>query len=156
MLTLSTNWYRYWNKYSPIKQRTCQITFWPWGHIVFPSIWSAGLGDTLFIPRNWRMKRLLFSPVTIFSSLLKIFCVCVVTYEVYRGTRKFLSNPVANVVYTVETELPMLTVCSAVKEIKFGPMPVSSDDLRWKGKFYPDDKGTFLKNCTHCNHHRLF
>ena len=94
------------------------------------------------------MKRLLFSPVTIFSSLLKIFCVCVVTYEVYRGTRKFLSNPVANVVYTVETELPMVTVCNGVYDVKYGPMPVTLGDLTYRGKYYPDDKGRVLKKLT--------
>ena len=70
-----------------------------------------------------------------------MFCVCVVSYEVYRATLKYLSSPVANVVYTVETELPMVTVCNSVNEVKFGPMPVKEGDLRWKGKFYSNDKG---------------
>ena len=73
--------------------------------------------------------------------VLQVFCVCVVSYEVYRATLKYLSNPVANVVYTVETELPMVTVCNSVNEVRFGPMPVEERDLRWKGKFYPADKG---------------
>ena len=72
---------------------------------------------------------------------LQVFCVCVVTYELYRATLKYLSNPVANVVYQVETELPMVTVCNSVPDIVFGPMPVKQNDLRWKGKFHPDDKG---------------
>ena len=64
-------------------------------------------------------------------------------YEVYRATNKFLSNPVANVVYTVETELPMVTVCNVVEEIKFGRMPVDPGKFRWKGMFYPDKEGHF-------------
>ena len=76
---------------------------------------------------------------------LQVFCVCVVTYEVYRATLKYLSNPVANVVYTVETELPMVTVCNSVVDIHFGSMPVKTNDLKWKGKFYPEDQGGVLK-----------
>ena len=63
------------------------------------------------------------------------------TYEVYRATLKYLSSPVANVVYTVETELPMVTVCNGVYDVKYGPMPVTLGDLTYRGKYYPDDKG---------------
>ena len=72
---------------------------------------------------------------------LQVFCVCVVSYEVYRATLKYLSNPVANVVYTIETELPMVTVCNAVPDVLMGPLPMKQNYLRWKGEFYHDDKG---------------
>ena len=69
----------------------------------------------------------------------------VVLYEIYLGTDKYLSTPVANVVYTLETELPMLTVCPEHKsDIRFGPMPVGPRELI-RGQFYPDNKGRFLK-----------
>ena len=105
------------------------------------------------------MKKVRFNPISIFSSVLKVstkiiqyylqctatllqvFCVCVVSYEVYRATLKYLSSPVANVVYTVETELPMVTVCNSVSEVRFGPLPVKHSLMSWKGKFYHDDKG---------------
>ena len=118
------------------------------------------------------MKRVFrFNPISIFSTILKVsfqqynyhhivalqvFCVCVVTYEVYRATLKYLSNPVANVVYTVETELPMVTVCNSVSDIIFGPMPVKQDDLRFKGKFHPDDKEEFSKNFNVKNDNIIF
>ena len=73
--------------------------------------------------------------------VLQVFCVCVVSYEVYRATLKYLSSPVANVVYTVETELPMVTVCNGVYDVKYGPMPVTLGDLTYRGMYYPDDKG---------------
>ena len=76
-----------------------------------------------------------------------MFCVGVVTWEVFRGTKKYLSSPVANVVYTVQADLPMITVCPQRGELKYGPMPVLQNDLFWKGKFYPDDKEGNLKDC---------
>ena len=101
------------------------------------------------------MKKVIFSPVFIFSGILKLFCFCVVGYEVYRATKKFLSNPVANVVYTVETELPMVTVCNELEEIKFGPMPIYHRDFRFKGQFYPINKeGHFTHISYHYNHYQ--
>ena len=79
---------------------------------------------------------------------MQVFCVCVVTWELFRGTQKYLSRPVANVVYTVEADLPMITVCPQMGWLKYGPMPVAQNDLFWKGKFYPNDKEGNLKDCT--------
>ena len=65
--------------------------------------------------------------------------------QIYLGTDKYLSSPVANVVYTVETELPMLTVCPEHRsETRFGPMSVKPEQLI-RGQFYPDNKGRFIK-----------
>ena len=65
------------------------------------------------------------------------FCVCAVIYEVFQGTTKYIASPVANVVFSTEVELPMLTICN---KLKMGPMPgnLTRKDLVG-GKFFPDE-----------------
>ena len=73
------------------------------------------------------------------SCLMQVFCVSIVIYEIYIGTEKYLSNPVANVVYTLQTELPMLTVCPEAVRNFVPPRHILD------GEYYPDDKGRFFK-----------
>ena len=68
-----------------------------------------------------------------------------VVYEILIGTLKYISSPVANVVYTVETELPMLTVCADHKSPIRSPLPKGFE----KGEFYPTDKGRLCKVYTY-------
>ena len=55
----------------------------------------------------------------------------------FQGTTKYISSPVANVVFSTEAELPMLTICH---QRGLGPMPgdLTKRDLI-HGKFFPDD-----------------
>ena len=102
------------------------------------------------------MKKLEATPTFIFSSFLKVmkperfkvlrlsfssqgFCVCAVIYEVYQGTSKYISSPVANVVFSTSVELPMLTICNKLKMAAYLlPGNLTRKDLV-SGKFFPDD-----------------
>ena len=55
----------------------------------------------------------------------------------FQGTSKYLSSPVANVVFSTSVDLPMVTICN---KLKLGPLPgnLTRRDLM-AGKFYPDD-----------------
>ena len=48
-----------------------------------------------------------------------------VCYEIYVGTRKYLSEPVATTSFSTEAELPSLTVCHQLQELKIGSLPPS-------------------------------
>ena len=63
--------------------------------------------------------------------------MCAVIYEVWQGTTKYISSPVANVVFSTSVELPMVTICN---KLRLGPLPanLTRKDLM-DGKFYPDD-----------------
>ena len=63
--------------------------------------------------------------------------MCAVIYEVYQGTSKYIASPVANVVFSTEVEMPMVTICN---KLKMGALPanLTRKDIVG-GKFYPDD-----------------
>ena len=70
-----------------------------------------------------------------------------VFYEVYIGTRKFLSNPVATTSYTTDSELPMISLCQFRKShFTIGyvvPHNMTYDHYR-NGKFYSDYKDSHV------------
>ena len=67
-----------------------------------------------------------------------------VLYEVKHATDRFLSYPIANVVFSTQAELPMVTICQDHPVLKLGPLPsIKTHDWNW-GKYYPDDKEGFL------------
>ena len=94
------------------------------------------------------------TPNFIFSSFLKVkigyfcseaftlsyqgFCVCAVIYEVFQGTSKYISSPVANVVFSTEVELPMVTICN---KLRMGSLPGNLTRKKLvSGNFFPDDQ----------------
>ena len=63
--------------------------------------------------------------------------MCAVIYEVYQGTSKYFSSPVANVVFSTEVELPMVTICN---KLKMGDLPANLTRKEiTAGKFHPDN-----------------
>ena len=42
---------------------------------------------------------------------IQAFCLSMVLYEIYVGTVKFVSEPVASTGYSTESELPMVSLC---------------------------------------------
>ena len=62
-------------------------------------------------------------------------------YELYIGTRKFLSDPVASTSFSAEVELPRVTLCQGRgASFKIGALPpfnLSFDDYV-EGKFFPE------------------
>ena len=79
--------------------------------------------------------------------LSQVFCFCVVIYEVVSGTQKFFSAPVANVVFSTEIEMPMVTICHTPHELKMGPLP---GNLTYRdivdGNFYPNETSSTFDN----------
>ena len=71
----------------------------------------------------------------------KGFCVLMVSYEIYSGTRKFLSDPVATTSFSAEVELPRVTLCQYRSDsFKIGALPpfnLTFDDYV-DGKFFPE------------------
>ena len=64
-----------------------------------------------------------------------------VSFEIYSGTRKYLSHPVATTAFSTEVELPRITLCQLRgTSFKIGLIPPYNltysdyDD----GKFFPD------------------
>ena len=54
--------------------------------------------------------------VRLFGFLLFVFCVCVVTWQLYTGTIKYLDAPIGSKIYTEESEVPVITVCHTAKD----------------------------------------
>ena len=64
-----------------------------------------------------------------------------VSYEIYSGTRKFLSSPVATTSFSAEVELPRVTLCQyRGTSFKIGVLPpfnLTYNDYM-DGKFFPE------------------
>ena len=72
-------------------------------------------------------------------STLQAFCVLMVCYEIYIGTRKYISAPVASTSFSTEAELPSITLCQQRNSFKIGVLPpfnLSYHDYD-SGKFFP-------------------
>ena len=71
----------------------------------------------------------------------KGFCVLMVSYEIYSGTRRLLSDPVATTSFSAEVELPRVTLCQYRSDsFKIGVLPpynLTYDDYM-DGKFFPE------------------
>ena len=82
------------------------------------------------------MKRQL---VGFLGFLIFLFCVIVVIWQLYQGTKKYLDTPVASKIYTQEVELPVITICHT----KIGRKIAQNYGLNYldfmKGQFLPDD-----------------
>ena len=59
--------------------------------------------------------------VGLLGFLLFLFCVLVVAWQLYQGTKKYLDKPVASTIYSQEIELPVITICHVNNALKFGP-----------------------------------
>ena len=47
----------------------------------------------------------------VFVNTLRLFCIVVVIYEIYVGTNKYVSVPIASKIYSTEVELPFISIC---------------------------------------------
>ena len=56
--------------------------------------------------------------VGLLKVLLFMFCIIVVLWQVFMGTKKYLEAPVANKIFAEEVELPDITVCHLKTEEK--------------------------------------
>ena len=59
--------------------------------------------------------------VGLLGFLLFLFCVLVVAWQLYQGTKKYLDKPVASTIYSQEIELPVITICHVDSDLIFGP-----------------------------------
>ena len=50
--------------------------------------------------------------------LLFVFCLLMVSWQLYQGTKKYLAEPLANKIYSAQAELPVITVCHADDDLK--------------------------------------
>ena len=77
--------------------------------------------------------------VGVIGLFLLSFCVLVVIWQVFVGTKKYLAAPVANKIYAEEVELPVITIChhkhSLRAQSQFG---LDWDDFK-AGKLLPDN-----------------
>ena len=53
--------------------------------------------------------------------LLLLFCILVVIWQVFMGTKKYLDAPVANTIYAEEVELPVITICHRIFDMRVEP-----------------------------------
>ena len=71
----------------------------------------------------------------------QVFCLFMVSYEIYCGTIKYLSYPVATTTFSAEVELPRLTLCQyrsdSYKIGRVQPASLSFSDYM-DGKFFPN------------------
>ena len=83
------------------------------------------------------MKRQL---VGFLGFLILLFCVSVVIWQLYQGTKKYLDTPVASKIYTQEVEVPVITICHANDDMKIvKKYGLDFSDFVVLGKFLPDD-----------------
>ena len=78
--------------------------------------------------------------INILGFLLLLFCILMVIWQVFKGTKKYLKAPVANRIFAEEVELPVITICHInsslrVDKYKYG---LDYNDLK-TGMFYPED-----------------
>ena len=82
------------------------------------------------LPTEEDMKRQILG---LLGVLLFVFCLLVVSWQLYQGTKKYMAEPLANKIYSAQAELPVITVCHA------------DDDLKQKGMKHSDYKrGIFM------------
>ena len=85
------------------------------------------------LPAEEDMKRQILG---LLGVLLFVFCLLVVAWQLYQGTKKYLTEPVANKIYSAQAELPVITVCHADVDLKIH---------KTKGMTYKDfKKGIFM------------
>ena len=78
--------------------------------------------------------------VTFFSSCLFLFCVIVVLWQLWQGTVRYLSTPVASKIYTEEAELPVITVCHEDDNLKIANLhKLSFYQITEDGIFMPHE-----------------
>ena len=60
--------------------------------------------------------------------ILYVFCLSIMTYQLYEGTKKYLSKPVATKVFSKEVELPYISVCHIKEELKLKTVKTNEND----------------------------
>ena len=80
--------------------------------------------------------------VGLLGFVLLLFCILVVIWQVFMGTRKYLAAPVANKISAEQVELPVITICHIKTALRVDDQisGLDYDDLK-KGRFYPEDRG---------------
>ena len=79
--------------------------------------------------------------------VLQVFCLSMVFYEIYSGTRKYISGPVATTSFSTDAEIPSLTLCHQRGLFKIGVLPpfkLTNDDYE-NGKFFPEPNTSELE-----------
>ena len=51
-----------------------------------------------------------------------------VVYQLYEGTKKYLSKPVATKIFSKEVELPYISVCHVKEELKLKTFKTDEND----------------------------
>ena len=73
------------------------------------------------------------------GACLFLFCVIMVVWQVWEGTLKYMSSPVASKVYTKEAEIPVITVCHEDDNLKIKTLhKLSFNRITKEGIFKPD------------------
>ena len=67
------------------------------------------------LPAEEDMKRQILG---LLGVLLFVFCLLVVSWQLYQGTKKYMAEPLANKIYSAQAELPVITVCHADDDLK--------------------------------------
>ena len=60
--------------------------------------------------------------------ILYVFCLSIMAYQLYEGTKKYLSKPVATKVFSKEVELPYISVCHIKEELKLKTVKTNEND----------------------------
>ena len=67
-------------------------------------------------------------------------CFAIVVYEIITGTQRFLSEPIATKTYSTETELPTITLCPRLKDLRAANLyGLDYSNYMNDGKFVPDN-----------------
>ena len=79
--------------------------------------------------------------VSFLGFCLFLFCVIVVIWQVWQGTRKYLAAPVASKIYNEEAELPVITICHNDQNRMIANIHklVSYNQFVKEGKFMPKE-----------------
>ena len=73
--------------------------------------------------------------------ILLFFCLLTVFWQFSEGTKKYLESPVANKIYSVQAELPVITVCHRKSSLRMRTMyGISYKEFR-DGKMTSEDSG---------------
>ena len=60
--------------------------------------------------------------------MLYVFCLSIVLYQLYEGSKKYLSKPVATKISSMEVELPYISVCHIKEELKLKTVKTNEND----------------------------
>ena len=71
--------------------------------------------------------------------VLFMFCILVVIWQVFMGTRKYLEAPVANKIFAKEVELPDITICHLKESLRVASKYGLDYDDYMYGRMFPEE-----------------